>query len=173
MEAVVALYQDYGPYLWLLVVLVLLLSVLWLIVLQLRVARLRRKYAALLTAPDGKDLGELLSMYVDQMQLAASKAEQLAQTSERMGGQIRHSIKHLGLVRFNAYEGIGGEKSFSVVLLDDNGDGVVLSSLHGRGEGRLYAKPIAGWDSTYTLSVEEKQAITQARGSDVDNGSQL
>jgi hypothetical protein len=172
-EAVLALYQEYGPYLSLLVVLVMLLLVLWLIVLQLRVTRLRRKYAALLTAPDGKDLGELLSMYVDQMRLAASKAEQLARTSELMEKQIRHSIKHLGLVRFNAYEGIGGEQSFCVALLDDDGDGFVLSSLHGREEGRLYAKPITGWDSTYTLSVEEKQAIAQAHGGHVDNDSHL
>jgi hypothetical protein len=172
-ESLSAIYQDYGLYLWLLVVLILLLSVVWLFVLQLRVARLRRKYAALLTAPDGKDLGELLSMYVDQMRLAASKAEQLARTSERMEKQIRHSFKHLGLVRFNAYEGIGGEQSFSVALLDDDGDGVVLSSLHGREEGRLYAKPITAWDSAYTLSVEEKQAIAQAHGGHVDNGSHL
>jgi hypothetical protein len=172
-EPVFTVYQAYGPYLWLLVVLALLLLALWLIVLQLRVARLRRKYAALLTAPDGKDLGELLSMYVDQMRLAASKAEQLSQASERMEKQIRHSVKHLGVVRFNAYEGLGGEQSFSVALLDDDGDGVVLSSLQGREEGRLYAKPITGWDSRYTLSVEEKQAIAEAHGGNVDNGSHL
>jgi hypothetical protein len=85
--------------------------------------------------------------------------------------RVQSSIGRVGLVRFNAYPGIGGEQSFAMALLDDDGDGVVLSSLQGRGEGRLYAKPVARWDSTYTLSVEEEQAIAQALGNNVDNGS--
>jgi hypothetical protein len=172
-EALFSIYQDYGPYLWLLVVLVTFLSVIWLIVLHTRVGRLRRTYAALLTAPDGKDVGELLSMYVEQMRLAASKADQLSSASERVERQVRSSIQHVGLVRFNAYEGAGGEQSFAIALLDSGGDGIVLSSLHGRAEVRLYAKPVSKWDSTYALSVEEREAIAQAQGNNVDNGSHL
>jgi len=171
--ALFSIYQNYGLFLWLVVVLVLLLSLLWLIVLQRTVSRLRRTYAALLATPEGKDVGELLSMYVEQMRLAASKADQLTKTSERVESQVRSSIQCVGLVRFNAYEGIGGEQSFAVALLDSDGDGIVLSSLHGRAEGRLYAKPVSRWDSTYTLSVEEREAIAQAHGDNVDNGSQL
>ncbi len=173
MGALFSIYQNYGLFLWLVVVLVLLLSLLWLIVLQRTVSRLRRTYAALLATPEGKDIGELLSMYVEQMRLAASKADQLTKTSERVESQVRSSIQCVGLVRFNAYEGIGGEQSFAVALLDSDGDGIVLSSLHGRAEGRLYAKPVSRWDSTYTLSVEEREAIAQAHGDNVDNGSQL
>jgi len=171
--ALFSICQNYGLFLWLVVVLVLLLSLLWLIVLQRTVSRLRRTYAALLATPEGKDIGELLSMYVEQMRLAASKADQLTKTSERVESQVRSSIQCVGLVRFNAYEGIGGEQSFAVALLDSDGDGIVLSSLHGRAEGRLYAKPVSRWDSTYTLSVEEREAIAQAHGDNVDNGSQL
>lgn len=173
MGALFSICQNYGLFLWLVVVLVLLLSLLWLIVLQRTVSRLRRTYAALLATPEGKDVGELLSMYVEQMRLAASKADQLTKTSERVESQVRSSIQCVGLVRFNAYEGIGGEQSFAVALLDSDGDGIVLSSLHGRAEGRLYAKPVSRWDSTYTLSVEEREAIAQAHGDNVDNGSQL
>lgn len=173
MGALFSICQNYGLFLWLVVVLVLLLSLLWLIVLQRTVSRLRRTYAALLATPEGKDIGELLSMYVEQMRLAASKADQLTKTSERVESQVRSSIQCVGLVRFNAYEGIGGEQSFAVALLDSDGDGIVLSSLHGRAEGRLYAKPVSRWDSTYTLSVEEREAIAQAHGDNVDNGSQL
>lgn len=173
MEALFSIYQNYGPFLGPVVVLVLFVSLLWLIVLQRTVSRLRRTYAALLATPEGKDVGELLSMYVEQMRLAASKADQLTKTSERVESQVRSSIQCVGLVRFNAYEGIGGEQSFAVALLDSDGDGIVLSSLHGRAEGRLYAKPVSRWDSTYTLSVEEREAIAQAHGDNVDNGSQL
>ncbi|HUW95502.1 MAG TPA: DUF4446 family protein, partial [Anaerolineae bacterium] len=107
------------------------------------------------------------------MQLAASKAEQLSRSSDRMEIKVRKSMQRLGLVRFNAFEGIGGEQSFAIALLDEAGDGFVLSSLQGRDESRLYAKPITKWDSTYTLSVEENQAIARAHESDVDKKSQL
>lgn len=167
------IYENYGAYVSLILLLLTLVLAGWLVVLHRRVTRLRRTYSALLTGTDGRDLGELLSMYVEQMSLAASKADQLSKSSDRMDRRIKNSIQRLGLVRFNAFEGIGGEQSFAASLLDEKGDGVVISSLQGRGENRLYAKPIKNWDSSYTLSVEEKEALTQARDSDVDNEPHL
>jgi hypothetical protein len=167
------IYENYGAYMWLILLLLTLALAGWLIVLHRRVTHLRRTYSALLTGTDGRDLGELLSMYVEQMSLAASKADELSKSSDRMERRIKNSIRRLGLVRFNAFEGIGGEQSFAVALLDEEGDGVVISSLQGRGENRLYAKPVKNWDSSYTLSVEEKEALTQARESDVDNEPHL
>ena len=173
MEPLFTVYGNYGPYLWLLVLLLVLLLGLWLVVLQRRVGELRRRYAALLTGASGEDLGKLLTMYVEQARLATSTAERLTTSSDRMEIKLRRSLQRLGLVRFNAFEGLGGEQSFAVALLDDEGGGVVLSSLHGRGESRLYAKPVEKWDSTYTLSVEEKEAIGRAHESDVDKDSRL
>jgi len=167
------IYENYGAYVWLILLLLTLALAGWLVVLHRRVTRLRRTYSALLTGTDGRDLGELLSMYVEQMSLAASKADQLSKSSDRMERRIKNSIQRLGLVRFNAFAGIGGEQSFAAALLDEKGDGIVISSLQGRGENRLYAKPVMNWDSSYTLSVEEKEALTQARESDVDNESHL
>jgi hypothetical protein len=173
MESLLMIYENYGIYLWLTLLLLMLVLAGWLVLLHRRVTQLRRTYSALLTGTDGRDLGELLSMYVEQMSLAASKADQLSKNSDRMDRRIKNSIQRLGLVRFNAFEGIGGEQSFAAALLDEKGDGVVISSLQGRGENRLYAKPIKNWDSSYTLSVEEKEALTQARESDVDNEPHL
>jgi len=172
-EPLFTVYGNYGPYLWLLVLLLVLLLGLWLVVLQRRVGELRRRYAALLTGASGEDLGKLLTMYVEQARLATSTAERLTTSSDRMEIKLRRSLQRLGLVRFNAFEGLGGEQSFAVALLDDEGSGVVLSSLQGRGESRLYAKPVEKWDSTYTLSVEEKEAIGRAHESDVDKDSRL
>ena len=173
MELLITVYGNYGAYLWLLVLLLVLLAVLWLVVLQRRVSELRRRYAALLTGASGEDLGELLTLYGEQLRLTASSAEQLTTSADRMEIKLRRSLQRLGLVRFNAFEGLGGEQSFAVALLDDEGGGVVLSSLQGRGESRLYAKPVEKWDSTYNLSVEEKEAIGRAHESDVDKDSRL
>ncbi len=173
MESLYLLYQSYALQLWLLLLFLVVILGILLILLYRQVNRLRRSYGALLTSGKGKDLGELLSMYVEQMRLAASKADQLTRTSEKMERQLQHSVQRVGLIRFNAFDGIGGEQSFALALLNAQGDGIVVSSLQGRAEGRLYAKPVSKWDSTYNLSVEEKEAIAQAYQSRVDKESHL
>jgi hypothetical protein len=51
-----------------------------------------------------------------------------------------------------------------LALLDDHGDGTVLTSIHGRNEGRTYAKPISAWTCAQPLSPEEEEAVSRARG---------
>jgi len=173
MESLYSVYEIYAFQLWLVLLLLVILLGLVLILLYRQVGRLRQSYGALLTSREGKDLGELLSMYVEQMRLAASKADELTKTSEQMERQLRSSIQRVGLVRFNAFEGTGGEQSFALALLNAQGDGIVVSSLQGRADSRLYAKPVMKFDSTYNLSVEEKEAITQAYQTKVDRNSHL
>ena len=67
------------------------------------------------------------------------------------------------MVRYDAFGDMGGHLSWSLALLDDSGDGVVLSSIHGRSDARSYAKNIAGWRSEQQLSPEEDEAIEHAR----------
>lgn len=75
---------------------------------------------------------------------------------------LRH-VQKVALVRYNPYEDTGGDQSFSVVLLDDKGNGFVITSLHARSGTRVFAKPvIKGISSKYQFSKEEKQAIEKA-----------
>ena len=71
-------------------------------------------------------------------------------------------FRHVGLLRYDAFEDVGGRLSFSCALLDDHADGVVLTSINGRQDTRVYAKPIAEGVSAYNLSNEEEEAIRQA-----------
>jgi hypothetical protein len=70
------------------------------------------------------------------------------------------------VVRFNPFEDTGGNQSFAVALVDAHGDGFVLSSLHGRGGTRVYAKAVANGSSEAALSAEESQALRSAMSSD-------
>jgi len=74
----------------------------------------------------------------------------------------KKSIRKVGLLRFNAFHDMGGELSFSLALLDDKGDGFVISSIYGRDDARTYAKPVKEGRSTYNLSGEEEKAILMA-----------
>ncbi|GGD12132.1 DUF4446 family protein [Nocardioides daphniae] len=74
------------------------------------------------------------------------------------------ALRHLSVVRYDAFGDVGGHLSWSVALLDDAGDGVVLTSIHGRSEARTYAKTISSWSSDAQLSPEEEEAVAHARG---------
>lgn len=73
------------------------------------------------------------------------------------------ALRHLAVVRYDAFDEMGGRLSWSLALLDDGGDGVVLTSIRGRNEARTYAKSVAGWSSEQELSPEETEAVAHAR----------
>lgn len=73
------------------------------------------------------------------------------------------SLRHLAVVRYDAFADTGGHLSWSVAVLDDSGSGMVLTSIHGRQDTRSYAKAVTGWESEQLLSPEEEEAIRHAR----------
>ncbi|WP_309647081.1 DUF4446 family protein [Nocardioides sp.] len=87
----------------------------------------------------------------------------LRQEVAALRAEARGSLRHVAVVRYDAFGDMGGHLSWSLALLDDVGDGVVLSSIHGRSEARSYAKNIAGWRCEQQLSPEEDEAISNAR----------
>ena len=78
-------------------------------------------------------------------------------------GTDPRALRHVAVVRYDAFGDMGGRLSFSAALLDDQGDGLVLSSINGRTETRTYAKTLVGLKSEHTLSPEEQEAIAAAR----------
>jgi hypothetical protein len=73
------------------------------------------------------------------------------------------ALKHLSVVRYDAFGDMGGHLSWSLALCDDRGNGVVLTAIHGRSEARTYAKSVADWKCDQQLSPEEEEALTHAR----------
>lgn len=76
---------------------------------------------------------------------------------------LGQSLRHVAVVRYDAFGDMGGRLSFSAAIIDDSGDGLVLSSIHARGESRTYAKGVVGGTSDATLTPEEQQALAAAR----------
>jgi hypothetical protein len=77
--------------------------------------------------------------------------------------EARGALRHLAVVRYDAFGDMGGQLSWSLALLDDGGNGVVLTSINGRSEARTYAKNVADWTCDQQLSPEEDEAIAHAR----------
>ena len=77
--------------------------------------------------------------------------------------EVSDALRHLAVVRYDAFGDMGGHLSWSMALLDDGGNGVVLTSIHGRSEARTYAKNITSWRCEQALSPEEEEAIGFAK----------
>ncbi len=77
--------------------------------------------------------------------------------------EVSDALRHLSVVRYDAFGDMGGHLSWSLALLDDGGNGVVLTSIHGRSDARTYAKGVAEWTCDQQLSPEEEEAIKFAR----------
>ena len=82
----------------------------------------------------------------------------------RLQEVMQTHLQKIGMVRFNPFGDTGGDQSFALCLADAHGNGVVLSCLNRRTESKVYAKPLAAWQSKYSLSTEEQQAMGVARG---------
>ncbi len=87
----------------------------------------------------------------------------LRQEVAALRAEGKAALRHLAVVRYDAFADMGGHLSWSLALLDDGGHGVVLTSIHGRSEARTYAKNIAAWSCEQTLSPEETEAVSHAR----------
>lgn len=96
------------------------------------------------------------------IQRLESAVRTLAEAERRLGELSKSAVRHVGVVRFDAFEDMGGRLSFSAALLDAHGDGVVITSINGRQETRCYAKQVRQGTSIHHLSDEERQAIREA-----------
>jgi hypothetical protein len=92
-----------------------------------------------------------------------SELRRLSKELEEARNEMRETLQHLAVVRYDAYGDMGGRLSWSMALLDDNGDGVVLTSINSRNDARSYAKEVAGFESESKLSPEEEEAIETLR----------
>jgi hypothetical protein len=108
-----------------------------------------------LTSAVAEQLGALRT-YLDATRAEMSSAVRARQT------EAARSLRNVALVRYDAFDDISGRMSFSLALLDDEGDGVALSAITGHSDTRVYAKGVSGGTGEHELSPEEQQAVKAA-----------
>lgn len=93
----------------------------------------------------------------------AERLEAMELALAQVRGDLSQALRHVAVVRYDAFGDMGGRMSFSAAIVDDDGDGLVISSIHARGESRTYAKGIVGGDAEVVLTPEERAALDAAR----------
>jgi hypothetical protein len=135
-----------------------LLALLALIALR----RIRRDVTLLAADDDADSFVSAVARKTEQVEALRVEVDDLSALLQRTRTELADAIRHVSVVRYDAFGDMGGRLSFSAAMLDDGGDGLVLTSIHGRSETRSYIKGVKGGQSDASLSPEELQAISFA-----------
>lgn len=126
--------------------------------------KIYKRYYNLIADFEESNLDDMLSQLGSRLHLLEQKFADLERVNQILQESFTYAIQHVGVVRYNAFPDMGSDLSFSIALLDQNADGVVITSIYGREESRIFAKPIKNKTSTYRLTEEEIEAIGKATG---------
>ena len=129
---------------------------------QLRLSKLRRAYAALLGNAQQADIVNVVGQHVQAVERLGGEVRRTQNDVSVLRRDLAAAVRHVAVVRYDAFGDMGGRLSFSAALLDDAGDGLVLTSINGRTETRSYAKGVKAGQSDHQLSPEEQQAVGHA-----------
>lgn len=143
---------------------IILLSLVTLVILLVaEIFRLNSRLKKFMIGRNGANLEDTIKEIINAVNDQDTEIEDIEKVLENMNGRLKKSIQKVHTVRFNPFQNQGSNQSFSTAFLNEEGDGVVISSLYSRDKIGIYAKPVASHKSEYELSDEEKQSIDTAR----------
>lgn len=131
--------------------------------INIKLSRMLKKYDALMRDMEGKNLEKILFEHLVRVDNAVTEVNDLKQQCKTLQDTTTNCLQKIGAVRFNAFQDMGSDLSFSVALLDGKDDGIIISSLFGRDETRIYGKPVQNGKSSYLLTAEEQEALKIAQ----------
>lgn len=148
------------------IILIINVTLLVLYVLNsIKLTKLRKNYSDFMTKlGKGENINEMLQDYVKKVEDVKQENSEIERYCEKLDNDSKQNLKKIGLVRYNAYKDTGSNLSFSLAILNDNNNGIVLNGIYGRDNSNIYAKPVVNGASEYALSKEEEEAIKKAMG---------
>ncbi len=126
---------------------------------SVRLRSMRRAYEVLQGGSKRDDFVTAVNRHADQVSGLRGQVGGIEKTLEQVQLDLSDAIRHVAVVRYDAFPDMGGRLSFSLAMVDDAGDGLVLTSINGRSETRTYAKGVKNGRSDVSLSPEETQVI--------------
>lgn len=125
-------------------------------------AAVRRRLIVLQGRGRSEDILEAVSRQAEAVRALRDDIQHVSHELRGLSEAFRGTLQRFAVYRYDAFEDMGGQLSFSAAILNDFGDGLVISCINGRTEARTYAKPVARATSAFNLSPEEQEAIRMA-----------
>ncbi|MFQ3549167.1 MAG: DUF4446 family protein [Armatimonadota bacterium] len=166
MDNLSTLVNEYGVFIFLALTIFCIVLLIMCISLFSRIRKIDEKRGMVL--PEDS-VGNILDNQKNHSQLLSehsNKLDQIMNIQNKLSLRIDNCIQHIGLVRFNAFDDVGGEQSFALALLDENQNGIIVSNIYGRQDTRIYAKNVKAGKCERALSDEETKAVNMAMKSE-------
>lgn len=129
----------------------------------IKLSKLRNSYKEFMKRlGNGNNVEEMLKQYINTVIEVQKENKQLSDYCKTIDTNMGKCLQKVGMVRYNAFKDTGSDLSFTLALLDENNNGVVLNGIYSREMSNIYAKQIENGKSQNTLSEEEKEAIRKA-----------
>lgn len=147
-------------------VLVLLASVIFLAVkvssLNGRLRKEERKWSVLLEGVDGENVEHLLYQHLSSREETSAELDDIRHRLTILEGKMKTAKRFLGIVKYDAFDEVGGEQSFALALYDDEGNGALLTTQVGRADTRVFGKRLTAGKPDRSPTMEEQQALDDA-----------
>ena len=150
-----------------LTIFIMLIAIVLLLVLYIisvaNLSKLRKSYSKFMSKlGNGNNIEEIMKEYIKKVDTVQAKNEEIISFCKVLDENLKKCTQKIGIVRYNAFKDTGSDLSFSLAILDDYNNGVVLNGIYARDSSNIYAKPVENGASKYVLSNEEKEAINRA-----------
>lgn len=142
-------------------ILVIILLIMVIVALK-SINRLEARYRKLTRGMNNKNLEEIIVGYLNNIDEFRDEAEKIKEDQDSLEEKIKKCVQKVSIIRYKAFDDIGSDLSFSIALLDDKNDGIILTGIYGRNDSTVYAKPIDNGISRYDLSDEEIEVLENA-----------
>lgn len=134
------------------------------IVLFTKQKKLVKKYESFMKGAEGSSLEDLVTKRFSEIDSMKDTMVQLDQRLKKNEAGLLHTFQKMSLVKYDAFQEMGGNLSFVLVLLTANNDGWIINAMHSSREGcYIYSKDVVEGECSVPLSEEEKQALEEAR----------
>jgi len=155
--------EEFLPYILIGMTALLLILLILVIVLFVKNGKLTRKYRVFMSGEDGKSLEKEIMQRFLQIDALTEGQDVLAKHIKEIDETLLLTYQKVGIVKYDAFQEMGGKLSFTLAMLNDENDGFIINSMHSSREGcYTYIKEIIKGESFVILSEEEKQALQRA-----------
>lgn len=143
---------------------VMLILLILLIVNMVKTSKLKKKYESFMVGKDAKSLEDNLVKRIHQVEELLVSEKRNEENIEKIFNNLKFTFQKVGMVKYDAFNEMGGKLSFSLALLDQKNDGFIINAMHTREGCYTYIKEIIDGNSVIVLADEEKEALNIAMG---------
>lgn len=159
------MFDKLGPGLGIIILLMMIIIVLLTVItisMSMRLSRLTKKYKEFMKGNDVKNMEALILARFEEMDKISEQNRDNTADIMTLKKHLNKTLTHYGVVKYDAFDDVGGRMSFALAMLDNDNSGFILDTIHSRDNCFVYLKEIVKGESYIMLSNEEIQALKEA-----------